>query len=250
MGKAHKSKLNTVETFLRNHTLTVLVICMVLAAAITGLVVFAVTIKKNNQSNSTATNSTNGESSLKVTESQQTPLSSAQTTADSATEPSSSSTAPANNSQKTQQSSTPTAPTSTPQQSTPAVKQPITLTFFSGTVTPVLMQNQPPNSYSNWGNYSTSYDISGYTTAKISWFIDQTADPAISIEISYDGSNWITYMGAINSGKKSGNLTFDVPAQYIRIYNSNGSCVPGYCEDPRPTWAQPYSTTVTGYFSN
>lgn len=140
-------------------------------------------------------------------------------------------------------------PTNT-QPTVPAPKQPTGHTFFSGTITPDLRTNQSPNGYSVWGSYSPAFNESDYRTAKISWFIEQNADPSIEIQISYDGSTWISYKTSINSGNKTGSIIFDVPAKWIRIFMNNGSCVPGYCESPRPNWAQPYSATVSGYFSN
>lgn len=240
------------QDYAKSHQLLALVTAFIVGGILIGSI--SLVVAKNNQqkpSNSSQGSSTSSSTSanLKVTDGSSDLSLIKQPDGNSSTGSTPSSISGSSIPKQSTQSSNGSQQTPTPSTPGPTTKQPTTQYFISGTVTPVLALNQAPNGYSVWSNYSSAFNATGYNKVKVSWFIDNTADPSIEIQISYDGSSWTTYKSAVNSGRKTGSLSFDLPAPYIRIFMNNGSCVPSYCENPRPSWAQPYTSTVSGYFS-
>ncbi|NDC22412.1 hypothetical protein EBZ57_03550, partial [bacterium] len=114
------------------------------------------------------------------------------------------------------------------------------------TVTPQIVNDifSGPN-ITTWGAYSPVFNASSYQKLRLTWFFS-TPSASFSVQVSNNQATWTTF----KQGQNSGSADLILYAPYVRVFLTSGSCVSGYCETPTPTWAQPYSVTIKGFFSN
>ena len=163
--------------------------------------------------------------------------------------------APSNTTPAAPSNTTP-APTTPAAPSAPTKKEPYTFTFASGTRSAQWYAGGtffPGNDYSDeWLSLTSKADATGFLNFRFSYNCSSgDACPAILLQGSTDGQNWITYRNLTKSLAYPNNYgTYDYPVlyPYYRLLLAIGSCSSNACPPPTPPFVITYELSATGYF--